>query len=563
MTLLPVVERELRVAARRPSTYWTRGLAAVGMMGVWLLLFLANRGASAAEVNRTLFIALGVLALGFCLLAGIFLTADCLSEEKREGTLGLLFLTDLRGYDVVLGKLIATSVHAAYGLLAMLPVLALPLLMGGVTVGEFWRVALALSVTLFLSLNMGMCVSAAVREAREAMAGTLLGMLLLAGALPAVGLLVTGLAKVRLPYALIWPSPVHTFIAALDMNYRLGPGPREFWGSLYTVSGLGIGLLVVASLLLPRAWQDGPRSVPADGATTKPEHEGLAKSGRRSARTQLLLDGNPYLWLASRRRSSDFLAGVLVGLLLLLWFCALIISLVVNLNRSARWAFMLCLFTSYGLHQAGKYLAALDATRQLSEDRRSGALELLLVTPLGEARILSGQKRALKRRSLGLKFLLLLVNGAMCWMVWACRRQLHMGPADRALFGELFLGSTVVLFTDIAALHTVGTWMAIRARGHQRAVLGTLGRVMLVPWAAIFLWVFLMMTRAFSPGASEVALIFALWFMLGIATDLVSVARARAGLGRGLRYWLTCGTQASDRECSGVARPSTASASHA
>ena len=29
-------------------------------------------------------------------------TADSLSAEKREGTLGLLFLTDLRGYDVVL-----------------------------------------------------------------------------------------------------------------------------------------------------------------------------------------------------------------------------------------------------------------------------------------------------------------------------------------------------------------------------------------------------------------------------------------------------------------------------
>ena len=41
--------------------------------------------------------------------AGVFLTADCLSEEKREGTLGLLFLTDLRGHDVALGKLLATS----------------------------------------------------------------------------------------------------------------------------------------------------------------------------------------------------------------------------------------------------------------------------------------------------------------------------------------------------------------------------------------------------------------------------------------------------------------------
>src|SRR5512136_906820 len=130
MTFLPIVERELRVAARRPGTYWTRWFAALGMLATWMVLGVAIRRAQPAEVSKTLFLALGILALGFSLLAGIFLTADCLSEEKREGTLGLLFLTDLRGYDVVLGKLIASSVHSVYGLLAMFPVLALPLMMG-------------------------------------------------------------------------------------------------------------------------------------------------------------------------------------------------------------------------------------------------------------------------------------------------------------------------------------------------------------------------------------------------------------------------------------------------
>ena len=45
----------------------------------------------------------------YCLLEGTRLAADCRGEEKREGTLGLLFLTDLQGYDVVLGKYLATS----------------------------------------------------------------------------------------------------------------------------------------------------------------------------------------------------------------------------------------------------------------------------------------------------------------------------------------------------------------------------------------------------------------------------------------------------------------------
>ena len=108
-----------------------------------------------------------------CLLTGVLLTSDCLSQEKRDGTLGLLFLTDLKGYDVVLGKFIATSLNAFYGLLALLPVMALPLLLGGVTGAEFWRTALALVNALFFSLAPGICVSAFSRVSDRAVRNAL------------------------------------------------------------------------------------------------------------------------------------------------------------------------------------------------------------------------------------------------------------------------------------------------------------------------------------------------------------------------------------------------------
>ncbi len=394
MTFLPIVERELRVAARRRGTYWTRWLAALGTLMVLLLLLTANRRASTAEMSKSIFIALGVLALGFCLLAGIFLTADCLSEEKREGTLGLLFLTDLRGYDVVLGKLIATSVHSVYGLLAMFPVLALPLLMGGVTVGEVWRVVLALVATLLLSLGMGMFASAVVREAREAMAGTFLGMLLLAGALPALWWAGDAFLRTSPPTAILWPSPPSTFGAALDSNYRTSSGPHQFWCSLQTVSGLGVGLLVLAAVLLPQAREEKARGGRgACGGKHKPKISGPACSFQLTAHPHHPWDANPYLWLASRFRPSDIVSGALLGLLVLFWFGFLLASMV---SRDSKLPFIVCLFTAYALHQVAKYLVAVEATRQLIEDRRSGALELLLVTPLGEDQILFGQRRALQ-----------------------------------------------------------------------------------------------------------------------------------------------------------------------
>src|SRR5437762_4252152 len=157
MTFLPIVERELRVASRRPPTYWRRSLSALVTIAICIWVWLTfGTGALEHERAQALFYTISGLAFAYSLVAGAGLTADALSEEKREGTLGLLFLTDLKGYDVVLGKLTATSVSAFYGLLAMLPVLAVPLLLGGVTNAEFWRVALVLVNSFLLSLAVGL-----------------------------------------------------------------------------------------------------------------------------------------------------------------------------------------------------------------------------------------------------------------------------------------------------------------------------------------------------------------------------------------------------------------------
>jgi hypothetical protein len=198
----------------------------------------------------------------------------------------------------------------------------------------------------------------------------------------------------------------------------------------------------------------------------------------------------------------------------------------------------------------------------MSEDRQSGALELLLVTPLPETQILSGQKQALQKRSQSLQRVLLLVNAGMCLATLARPKELKMSPKDQAIFLELFLGGILALFVDFKALQTVGMWMALRTRKHHRAVLGTLGRVMLVPWVGIFLLVFLAITRSFGPSESALVTTFALWFIAGFVTSLVVGAKARAGLGRGLRYWVA-GADAVERRPFRSQQPSTLGELHA
>src|SRR5262245_1959321 len=133
MTFLPIVDRELRVAARKRRTYWSRVTAAGIAIGIaWCLFIIAEleRSFFSKQLGPILFSIFKWLSFAYAAGAGVFLTSDCLSEEKRDGTLGLLFLTDLRGYDVVGGKLLATSLRAAYGLLAAFPVIGLSFLLG-------------------------------------------------------------------------------------------------------------------------------------------------------------------------------------------------------------------------------------------------------------------------------------------------------------------------------------------------------------------------------------------------------------------------------------------------
>src|SRR3954451_3574585 len=159
MTVLPIVARELRVASRRRGTYWVRTGAALAViiLGTWFFLMMQREAPH--EIGQVLFGILTGSAVLYCLLSGVRSTADCLSEEKREGTLGLLFLTDLKGYDVVLGKLCSTGLNTVYGILAAFPILGIALIGGGITGAEFLRAALALLNVIFYAHSLGLVIS--------------------------------------------------------------------------------------------------------------------------------------------------------------------------------------------------------------------------------------------------------------------------------------------------------------------------------------------------------------------------------------------------------------------
>jgi len=351
------------------------------------------------------------------------------------------------------------------------------------------------------------------------------GILLLAGVLPAIWWLQVGLAsRVYFPEVL-WPSPTHAFQTALDSRYAFPTGPREFWRSIGLISLLSFSLLTFAALILPRVWQDKPKRARQPSAQLDP----------RSRFNKWRLEENPYFWLSSRGSSVYRNGGLAFVLLLVVWLFALLTIVVRPTVAMPPSGFIIAMFTSYVLHLVFKFMLASEATRQLNSDKLSGALELLLVTPLPEWQILQGQARALRNRFAGLFVLLFIVNFVLCGVIFILRERLHMSDKDQMIFIELFLGGILMLFLDFQALSTVGMLVALRAKRHTRAVIGAIWLVMFIPWAAVFLLIFVAQAGRFINGPGTAAVVFAVWFSIGIAADLVLIAIASENLSRGLR----------------------------
>ncbi len=501
-----------------------RSLVAFGVMVIFLFATFSHEYRSTAELASELFELSAGFSLVGCLLAGVFQTADCLSSEKRDGTLGLLFLTDLRGYDVVLGKLASNSLNTFYGLLSILPVLALPLLMGGVSVGEFWRVVLVLITSLFFSLAVGILMSAISQGAREALVRTVFVMLMLTAVLPAI----YAALKSTYPFAalpdpvLLWPSAGFTFGRALDDSYGLRSKQPEFWHSLELIAAMGLVCLTIAIAILPRVWQD--RVVKNSAKRGLWFAVRFGSRAARLARRRGLLSRNPFGWLATRDRLPQFGLILLVLVLLPLWLTFFHSILV---TRASGDPIELVLFTTFGLSLCCKTIICADASRRLCDDRQSWALELLLVTPLDARKIVNGQLWALRQQYWLPSLAVILLFAADYWLI-VVRNPMKMNDP---ILGVMMVGNMVVFVTDFYALSWAGMWAGLRVRQHPRAVFAVFWRILVLPWLMYFVMGF----SGFFDGQKSAKIGFACWFAFGVINDLFWALQAKLRLRRDFR----------------------------
>lgn len=465
MSVWPILQRELREQARQRSGHWLRVLGAAVVMAVlafgWDARLLAQQ-----RDGRGIFSGLNhVLITAIWLIAPV-LTADCLSREKREGTLGLLFLTPLTARDVVLGKAFVHALRAFTIVLAAVPVLAIPVLMGGVGWMDALRMLLVQLAVLGLALVAGLVASSVTthwlraRLLALAMAGGAAGVFLLLTVSFSTVLSWIGMGS-RLggttPLMLFnyhWREWLHRlgyYGGAASTFWRPTGGTGSSWAGLLLATALlvcTVGLIWLAVRFattgIRRTWQAQPPPPKVSRAVDWLTRVRAPKAWWRRQRSRLL-DRNPVVW----RQTSTWSARVTTAG----W---LIVTMVL--------ASQAILHDGWADAGAGQWLGrrlllvgvAFAAASSFREEKDSGGLELLLVTPLSPQQLVSGRLRGMFRQFAPSVLVLLLVQACLI-LTFHHRLDGLSGEAATIAFGL----ESAEFLAWMAATATLGLALAI------------------------------------------------------------------------------------------------------
>lgn len=487
MLSFPLVSRELRVQSRKRAAYDARVTWGVGAISLFAFLAWSfpNQSANGRYILSAIHLCLAVM-LFIIAPAG---AADAISREKREGTLGLLMLTELTATEVVLGKLAAHFIRVVYVALMMLPLIMLPVLMGGVDFQDFLLSSALLFAIAVAGLSAGVIASAVFASFGAALWSALI--------LCAILVWLTGTILANTVFT-VFPNRWGQEMPLSFRLFALGPlmigfpmQARDFTGMffasrwLFLVIEIGIVLLALAFLFLAVRFS----------ARRVAQHSEFAGETKREAafRMRFLtpvvwqgafrrkmrrnLDRNPFIWLEYRTalaRSAH--SGMVLAVI------TMETMLLVSLPEHEAFAsmnflllFLLVLFMTF------------KSSRSFQSERESGAFELLLVTPMTEDKLVDGRLRAVASYY-GLAFLALtLLGGGAFLALYSIRSEEY--PLSFLVKAVSLLGSTI-------SVPICGLYFALRSRSFVPALVWTAGLAILAPicmWSAfngmLWMWV--------------------------------------------------------------------------
>jgi ABC-type Na+ efflux pump permease subunit len=404
----------------------------------------------------------------FICLAVPAMAADSIAREKREGTLGLLFLTPLSATGIVLGKGAVLAVRALSLWLAVLPVLTIPFVLGGIGRAQlFCAISMEFCAAVF-ALAAGLIASALAKSRGVAFALALILAACLVG-FPAFFLSLYFFGRWDFfryypVFQRLWLAGLTPQIPGWGINLTRSATVKQIGVAHFmVVGGIPLSLLFLfiavwfSAWCIERSWQDkGPSR----------QHEELEKryctpvfQRSFSRRMQRVLDRNPISWLQQyswKARLTKW--GLCLAFLLIE---CVVVTIDFHLLDSTQTDLLLILAGAGTFVGVNGFLA----------EKRNGALELLLVTPVPINKIIIGRAVGLWKQFLPASLLL-----ALCDLANGSRDgELHF----TSFLVNYYLPPRLVLACFFLALPFCATYFALRLKNLIAAAVLT--------WVALFI----------------------------------------------------------------------------
>lgn len=430
------------------------------MVALTFMLFSRNREAGSAMFST---LSWGVFII--TMLDAIRCAADSISWERREGTLGLLFLTDLRAYDIVFGKFSTAAIKTMTTLLVTFPILAIPLMMGGVTPGEWARTIVTLMVTVLFSLSTALMFSAATVNALIAMAGSAVFLGLCMG--PSIAFQILGGDE------WLWLcGPLGMLLSSDAVSFS--PTPGLYWSALAFSLFFSVLMLCATCWLISRkgSFDAKPKGNTWWRRLLEPKTN-LAQTFSEGG-----FADSPALWLAVKTLPGRRILWILTAIGAVLSFFIVAFA---SSNAAAGAVISIQVLFCFLV----KLWIGVVAPQSLHAARTSGALELLLCTPIRPANLVRGQMEALRGYIFPPALTVCVGYPLLCSLA------VILTGKDFAKLDWLFVMIMagvfwfVIFLLDYFAITYTGLWFALTSPRIEQAVGKTIGYVLLLPWLLV------------------------------------------------------------------------------
>jgi ABC-type transport system involved in multi-copper enzyme maturation permease subunit len=496
----PLLVKELVEQAARRRTYVLRAGYAAILFFAFALFFYDKVPSETKDpfqvlgIGKQMFEFLVVMQFVGVYLFLPALMSGALTYEKERRSLELLFLTDLRPWEILLQKLMGRLVPIFTFLLLSLPLMAVTYSFGGLTTDYLLSGVLLLVLACLQVGAFCLMVSAFCRTTAQSFVASYILLGAFYFAILLFWLLLDAVHVLRFRHAsedvLFGLLPVYLF----DQVARKGFGEVAVH-SIPIVISISLFLAMARAFLFKRAFLP-PRNLTL-GLFMLLDRI-MSRANRIIGNVMLVKDrpglptDEPIAWREVKKRSLGkvhYLFRILVATEAPVLFVAATL-LAVGARRSGSETFSAMVFVMWGIAALAVTVTSANA---IASERASQTLEVLLATPLEGREIVRQKRRGVARlmHVFLVPFLTLFVLEAW-WeaAVWTG----SYWPASRAELGAFgyLLTSALTVFVYLPMFSWVALWIGLRLRTKARAIMTALGA--LVVWNGVPVLLILMVS---------------------------------------------------------------------